>query len=93
MLPLNPRKYESAIVNLDSGSRNGTHWVCFKKVDKKVYYYDSFGSLPPPPELKQYFSDCEIYYNYNREQNYNSVICGHLCLKFLSGNVLSHRDN
>lgn len=81
-----PRKYESVIVNLDSTRGSGTHWVCFKKVDKKIYYYDSFGNLKPPPELLNYFGDCEIYYNYGREQNFNSVICGHLCLKFLSNN-------
>lgn len=92
MLPLRPRKYESVIVNLDSASGGGTHWVCFKKLDKKVYYYDSFGSLKPPPELIQYFEGCEVYYNYKREQSFNSVICGHLCLRFLCSDVLSHRD-
>lgn len=90
MLPSNPKTYESVIVNLDSRSGGGTHWVCFRKLDNRVYYYDSFGSLKPPPELLRYFGNCTIYYNYKREQNYDSVICGHLCLRFLSSNVLSH---
>lgn len=90
-LPSSPRKNESAIVNLDSASGAGTHWVCFNKLDKKVFYYDSFGSLKPPPELIRYFTSCEIYYNYKREQSFDSVICGHLCLRFLCSNVLSHR--
>lgn len=83
-LPTHPRAYESGIVNLDSYSGNGTHWVCYKKMGNKVYYFDSFGNLKPPLELSRYFGDNEIYYNYRRVQNFNSVICGHLCLKFLS---------
>lgn len=82
-LPTRPRAYEAAIVNLDSVSGNGTHWVCYKKAGQKIYYFDSFGDLKPPLELLRYFGDNEIYYNYRRVQNFNSVVCGHLCLKFL----------
>ena len=83
-LPDRPKTNESAIINLDSTMGNGTHWVCYRKYGKKVYYFDSFGNLKPPHELMRYFSDCDIYYNYRREQSFNSVVCGHLCLKFLS---------
>jgi hypothetical protein len=86
-LPKKPRKNEAAIVNLDNTFGQGTHWVCFKKINKKVYYYDSFGNLRPPREVSEYLAGCEIMYNYEREQSYNSVVCGHLCLKFLSKNV------
>jgi hypothetical protein len=93
MLPTRPKKYESAIVNLDSSSGGGTHWVCYKKLNDRVYYYDSFGNLRPPPELLDYFTGCEIHYNYEREQSFDSVVCGHLCLKFLCSDVLSHGNN
>jgi hypothetical protein len=83
-LPEKPNIYESAIVNLDTSLGEGTHWVCYKKIKNKVYYFDSFGNLKPPLELQRYFGDCDIYYNYSRKQSYNSVICGHLCLQFLS---------
>jgi hypothetical protein len=89
-LPKQSRKNESGIVNLDSSTGPGTHWVCYKKLGDIVYYFDSFGNLQPPPELVHYLRGCKIYYNYNRQQGFNSVICGHLCLKFLSSNVLSH---
>lgn len=82
-LPSAPKENESAIVNLDSSFGNGTHWVCYKKVKDIVYYFDSFGNLKPPRELLQYFGNCDIYYNYERKQNFNSVVCGHLCLQFL----------
>ena len=53
-LPKTPHKYESAIINLDSSSGVGTHWVCYKKQGAKVYYFDGFGDLRPPLELVRY---------------------------------------
>ena len=95
-LPSRPKKYESAIVNLDDSSGEGTHWVCYRKIDKVVYYFDSFGNLKPPLELVNYFHSGDpgtnVYYNYKRQQSFNSVICGHLSLKFLS-NVLPYRGD
>ena len=91
-LPKKPKVYESAIINLDTSSGPGTHWVCYKKSRGKVYYYDSFGNLRPPQEVLKYLDGCEIYYNYERQQSFDSVICGHLCLKFLCNDVLSHRN-
>lgn len=88
-LPSKPKKYESAIINLDSKYGTGTHWVAYKKSEDCVVYFDSFGDLRPPTELIDYFgSSVKISYNYKRKQAFNSVICGHLCLKFLS-NVYS----
>lgn len=82
-LPARPREYESAIVNLDSVRGSGTHWVCYRKKRNNVVYFDSFGNLPPPVELINYFGSSNIQYNYERHQGFGSVICGHLCLKFL----------
>lgn len=79
---------ETAIVNLDNTTGPGTHWVCYKKLNDIVYYFDSFGNLPPPLELQKYFSGVKrIMYNYDRLQNFNSSVCGHLCLDFLATSV------
>ena len=83
-MPAKPRKNEAAIVNLDSYSGTGTHWVCYKKRGRDVYYFDSFGDLKPPLELDRYFKGCNIFYNYTNDQTSGTVICGHLCLAFLS---------
>lgn len=82
-LPVKPKNYECGIVNLDLNCNRGTHWVAYKKSKKDVLYFDSFGDLRPPIELVKYFKNCKIVYNYNRVQSYNTVVCGHLCLKFL----------
>lgn len=90
-LPATPRKYETGIVNLDSKHGDGTHWVCYRKRGNRVEYFDSFGNLRPPLELIRYFGfDVDVVYNYERKQSFDSVVCGHLCLKFLC-NVLSKR--
>lgn len=86
-LPVRPNVNETAIINLDSAVGEGTHWVCYRKEGSRVHYFDSFGNLKPPIELLQYFANCEVFYNYRRVQSFDSVVCGHLCLKFLCKNV------
>lgn len=97
-LPINSGiwRHETGIVNLDSIRGRGTHWVCYVKRENEVDYFDSFGNLRPPIELINYFytsaqRPIDITYNYKRKQNMNAVNCGHLCLQFLSSNVLFKR--
>lgn len=78
-----PHNNESAIVNLDDASGDGTHWVAYRKRGDKVVYFDSFGDLQPPIDLILYLGVDEVMYNYNRFQDFNTFNCGHLCLEFL----------
>ena len=42
-----PKLKKSGILNLDSSSGDGIHWIlCFKK-GKDKFYFDSYGELPP----------------------------------------------
>lgn len=82
-LPLKPRKIECAIVNLDSSENPGTHWVAYVKQNDYSEYYNSFGNLKPPLELIKYLKETPISYNYVQYQTFDSMNCGHLCLKFL----------
>lgn len=78
-----PWKNECMVINHDSIQNNGTHWTCYIKEDTNVYYFDSFGKLGPPLELLTYLgSDCTVFYNYKQFQEFNTIICGHLCLEF-----------
>lgn len=87
-LPVKPWKNETGIVNLDKSSGPGTHWVCYKKLGDTVYYFDSFGNLPPPLELLFYFRKFnKIYYNIVRKQEWNTEVCGHICLDFLASPI------
>lgn len=79
-----PWKNECMVVNHDSIKNFGTHWTCFVKKNKNAYYFDSFGKLAPPFEIIEYLgSECNIYYNSKRHQSFDTIVCGHLCLKFL----------
>lgn len=93
-LPKNIWRNETGIVNLDDTSGEGTHWVCYKKLLNTVYYFDSFGNLPPPQELLFYFIPAKnILYNSVTWQEKNTNICGHLCLDFLATSANSLKQD
>lgn len=85
---LRANKNEAAIVNLDDRSGPGTHWVAYRKTGNDVEYFDSFGNLKPPKDLMKYLGVKTVKYNYEKYQDFDSFICGHLCLKFLSGDLI-----
>lgn len=82
-LPKKPRAIECSIVNLDNSENPGTHWVAFVKLNNYCEYFDSYGDLKPPLELSNYLSRFIIFYNYTNYQKFNTINCGHLCLKYL----------
>ena len=83
-LPAKVKVRECAVVNLDKDSGPGTHWVSYYKKGNLISYYDSFG-VEPPFELMKYFGEkAVISYNYEQDQKFDQVICGHLCLLFLA---------
>ncbi|KAE9522496.1 hypothetical protein AGLY_017089, partial [Aphis glycines] len=86
-LPKKPLAIECGILNLDVSSGNGSHWVAFYKIKDKVEYFDSFGDLPPPIELQNYFKGNKIKYNYTNYQDFNSFNCGHLCFNFYNARI------
>lgn len=83
-LPTRCHKYECGVINLDDSEGSGTHWVSYYKRGETCYYFDSFGDLQPFKEFIEYVGDrCIIHFNYKQFQKYDTVVCGHLCLKFL----------
>lgn len=82
-LPKKLKQIECGIVNLDNSTNKGTHWVAYVKLNNYCEYFDSYGNLKPPLELLKYLKRCNLFYNYNRFQNFNAINCGHLCLEYL----------
>lgn len=76
------RRNESGIINLDTSSGPGTHWVAYKKRGNVAIYFDPFG-LQPPTEVIKYLRPSKIYYSANQVQRLGTKNCGKLCLKFL----------
>ena len=71
---------DKGFVNIDDGSQNGTHWVCFIVKDNKSYYFDSFGGRLDKFLLKQLLKP--IIYHNNKIQHINWKLCGSYCLYF-----------
>ena len=88
-LPKNYAKLnECGILNLDSSSSDGTHWVRWFKKDKDKFYFDSFG-VQSSNELIAYLKS-PIFYNRERVQQNGEVFCGNLCLFALKQHSLGN---
>ena len=89
-LPTITKLNECGILNLDSSSGDGTHWVMWFKKGREKLYFDSY-AVQPPSKLIAYLKS-PIFYNSERVQQNGEVFCCHLCnftLKALSlGNNL-----
>ena len=74
------------IVNIGDYETGGSHWTCFSTVPKNVFYYDSFGSVPPI-EVDQYIKAVtgKKRYTINRIQSQalNATYCGWFCIACL----------
>ena len=84
-LPNQINEPEVGIINLDSNIGTGTHWICYRNVDKNICeYFDSFG-LIMPTEIQKYLqtSDEKIIYSTDEIQERDSVLCGYWCLYYL----------
>ena len=84
-LPDQIKKNECGIINLDSIEGQGTHWVCYRNIDKQmVEYFDPFG-LIMPHEVYHYLakSGKKVFYSQDEIQNRNTVLCGYWCLYYL----------
>ena len=71
---------DRGFINIDSGSRGGTHWTCFIVKDNKSFYFDSFGGAPDKYLLNQLHKPI-INHNY-KIQDINSKLFGSYCLYF-----------
>ena len=82
--PIYPKKSkiqsDRGFINIDNGSRGGTHWTCFIVKDNKSYYFDSFGGQPDKFLLNQLPKPI-IYHNY-KIQDINSKLRGSYRLYF-----------
>ena len=70
-LPKKAKLNECGILNLDSSSGDGTHWVKWFKKGKNKFYFDNYG-VQPPSELIAYLKS-PIFYNSERVQQNGEV--------------------
>ena len=83
-LPSSIRQKECVFFNLGSQIGSGTHWVCYRNLEKYCEYFHSFG-LKMPFEVKKHLTTGgkKIMYSIDEIQERNSVLCGYWCLYYV----------
>jgi len=75
------------IINLQNHDEGGSHWTAFIKDRNDIYYYDSFGVVPPQNLYDVFKIDSHnIYYLdqlNRRDQNIDATSCGWWCIAYL----------
>ena len=84
-LPDKIYKKECGIINLDDIEGHGTHWVCYRNLEKNlVEYFDPFG-LIMPYEIRDYLlTSRKKNYSQDETQNRETVLCVYWCLYYLN---------
>ena len=86
-LPRKPRSVECGIVNLNTSSQPGSHWVCYYRNKIGRIYLDSYGQITPV-EIQRYLNSGIMFArgkeviqrNTDIVQAANTPVCCHLCL-------------
>jgi hypothetical protein len=75
----------SIILNMSSVGHSGTHWTALKMFKDYIFYFDSYGVIPPE-EVVDYAkaNNKRIIYNDNQLEELDGINCGQLSLFFLS---------
>ena len=88
-LPKKPHEIECGIVNFNASHQPGSHWVAYYKKKERIYF-DSYGQVILA-EVSNYLKtekekendEAVIQRNTDIVQNFNTQVCGHLCLYVL----------
>ena len=91
-LPEHPYTVECGIVNFNTHTEPGSHWVCYYRNKGQRIYFDSYGQIMPV-EVQRYLKTGPefqrgkevIQRNTDIVQAPNTVVCGHLCLYVSTG--------
>ena len=74
------------VVNIGDFDTGGSHWTCFSTQDKNVYYYDSYGSVPPiqvDEYIKAVTGKKRYTINKIQTQSLGATYCGWFCIACL----------
>ena len=80
-LPGHPYTVKCGIVNFNTHSQPGSHWVCYYRNKDQIIYFDSYGQITPVEEFDR--GKEVIQRNADIVQAPNTVVCGHICLYVL----------
>ena len=83
---------QSTIINLQDSYRNGSHWVSFKKIDNKIYYFDSYAVSFIPDIIKNQYPKHKFICNIYKIQSMDFNQCERFCILFIKSNIKNEND-
>ena len=83
---------QSTIVNLDDSLGKGTHWISYKKINDKIFYFDSYGVANIPDIIKNQYPNHKFICNIYRIQSMDSNQCGRYCILFVKADIRNEND-
>ena len=83
---------QSTIVNLADSNDTGSHWIGMKFIDKKLFYFDSYGIPFIPDIIRKQYPNSKIITNIFRIQSDLSVECSKFCIMFIRSNIKNESD-
>ena len=70
----------------------GSHWVSYKKICDKIFYFDSYGVPFIPDIIKKQYPNHKFICNIYRTQSMNSNQCARFCILFVKSNIKNEND-
>ena len=52
---------QSTIINLENSDESGSHWVSYKKIGNKIFYFDSYGVAYIPDIIKNNTQNINLF--------------------------------
>ena len=86
------RNNQSTIVNLDYSSGKGTHWISYKRINDKIFYFDSYGVAYIPDIIKKQYPKHKFICNIYRIKSIYSNQCGSYCILFVKADIKNEND-
>ena len=83
---------QSTIVNLANSYDEGSHWIGKKLVDKKLFYFDSYGIPYIPDIIRKKYSNSKIITNIYRIQSNDSNEFDKFCMMFIQSKIKNESD-
>jgi hypothetical protein len=80
----NPLQEGFYFMNIESSGEDGSHWTCFLKNKRQVFYFDPFGVFPAQNQFDLFKENkLIIYYDEKQHQDIDSTSCGYWCLSWM----------
>ena len=78
---------QSTIINLQDSDKNGSHWVSYKKINNKIFYFDSYAITYILDIIKNQYPNYKFICNIYRMQSINSNQCARFCILFIKSDI------